>query len=256
MPRFGLHAPGPLVLALLSVLAVSLASLGGLLAFGVDEGRARRIAAPFISLAVGALLGDACIHLIPESFAGLGATSATTPALWLLAGFMAFFVFEKMLRRRARPSGVARELVVLNAVGDAIHNYIDGLLIGASYLVSPEIGFTTSLAVLLHEIPQELGDFAILMHAGLSVRQALWVNLASAGAAVGGVLSVQLLERAIDGGAVSRHLMPLTAGAFIYLAAADLVPELQNDRRRLALAQQSGLIALGIAVMLALGAIE
>jgi zinc and cadmium transporter len=169
---------------------------------------------------------------------------------------MIFFVVEKLLRHRhgmihrhyhevetRRP-----ELAAINILGDAIHNFIDGVLIGASYLTSLPLGISTTAAVLFHELPQEFGDFSILLHSGLTVRKAILVNLGSASAAIIGNV-VTLTAGTIAGQAAVSSLLPVTAGGFIYLAAADLMPELQEDRRLRALLIQTSLMVAGIALM-------
>jgi zinc and cadmium transporter len=200
-------------------------------------------------------LGDAFIHLIPETFSGR--TRPIDGSLLILAGVLLFFTVEKLLLHR---HGVLHqhhhpahnhkraELAAINVFGDAIHNFIDGVLIGASYLASPELGISTTVAVLLHEIPQEFGDFGILVHSGISVRKAIWLNLASASMAVLGTVMV-LLVGSFAGEAAVAVLLPVTAGGFVYIAAADLIPELQEDRSLRALAAQSGLMAMGIGLM-------
>lgn len=245
-------------LALASVVVVSLVALIGLITLGMAEARVRRLAGFFISFAVGALLGDAFIHLIPEIFAVNEPKHAPLGAsLLILGGMIVFFVVEKLLGHQngglhephhlhfaiRRP-----ELAAINILGDVVHNFIDGVLIGASYLASPTLGVTTTIAVLLHEIPQELGDFAILIHSGLSVRNAILLNLASASVAILGT-SVALVAGSLAQEAVTAALLPITAGGFVYLAAADLIPELQHDRSLRALLVQTILIATGIAVM-------
>jgi zinc and cadmium transporter len=246
-----------IVLSLASVTLVSLVSLVGLLTLGMNEARVRRLAGLFVSFAVGALLGDAFIHLVPETFAHHTAQgSPLTASLLVLAGMMVFFVAEKLLRHRHGVAHVHRylheagrpELAAINLLGDGIHNLIDGVLIGASYLASPALGLSTTVAVLLHEVPQELGDFGILIHSGLSVRKAVLLNLASASLAVVGSIGA-LLAGAVARDAVTAVLIPATAGAFVYLAAADLIPELQHDERLRALPVQASLITAGIAVM-------
>jgi zinc and cadmium transporter len=251
----------PALLSLASVIGVSLASLTGLIAVSWREANVRRIARWFVSFAVGGLLGDAFIHLVPAAYAGGAANPPLRPSLLILGGMLAFFVVEKLLRHRHHAdcpvhaeTGPDTVLATINVLGDAIHNFIDGLLIGASYVVSPTLGVSTTLAVLLHEIPQEMGDFGILVHSGLSIRQAVVVNLASASVAIFGTVSALLLET-IAREAVAA-LVPVAAGGFIYLAAADLIPELQHDRSLRALIEQSGLIAAGIAFMVLLAAIE
>jgi zinc and cadmium transporter len=246
------------VLAVVSVVAVSLVSLVGLLTISMDEARVRRLAAFFVSFAVGALLGDAFIHLIPQIFSSEGERIALfESSLLILAGIMIFFVIEKLLLHH---HGVLHqhfhggenldrpELAAINLLGDAIHNFIDGLMIGASYLVGPTLGLSTTMAVLLHEIPQEFGDFGILIHSGLRVRSAVLLNLASASLAILGT-AISLLAGAVAHEAVTALLLPITAGGFVYLAAADLIPELQHDRSARALFGQTGLISLGIAIM-------
>lgn len=136
----------------------------------------------------------------------------------------------------------------INLIGDGIHNFIDGVVIGASYLASPTLGVSTTLAVVLHEIPQEFGDFGILVHSGLSVRQAVLLNIASATAAILGTFSALVLGSFAQR-AIVATLLPVTAGGFVYLAAADLIPELQHDRTLRALLVQTSLITAGIAVM-------
>lgn len=247
--------PGPITGALVSVIAVSAVSLLGLLTLSFDERRVQRLALVFVSFAAGALLGDTFIHLVPEIFR---ADRPPLPAsLLILGGMILFFIVEKLIAHRhhihhhngddlRRP-----ELAVMNLLGDAVHNYIDGLLIGASWLVSPSLGISTTLAVLLHEIPQELGDFAILLHSGLRVRQAATLNFASAAIAIFGT-ATSLVFGSIAHERVIALLLPLTAGGFVYIAAANLIPELQHDRSVRALVTQTMLITAGVAVMAAL----
>jgi zinc and cadmium transporter len=240
------------------VIAVSLVSLVGLLAISMDERRVRKLATLFVSFAVGALLGDAFIHLIPDVFASYSDGEAPLgPSLLILAGILVFFIVEKLLRHshgilyaqhHGNPALARPELAAINVLGDAIHNFIDGVLIGASYLASPELGISTTVAVLFHEIPQEFADFGILIHSGLSVRNAVLLNLASASLAVVGTAAA-LFVGAIAQETVIRFLIPLTAGGFVYLAAADLIPELQHDHTLRAGVKQTLLIAAGIAIM-------
>lgn len=253
----------PILLAFLSVIAVSLVSLVGLMTLSMSETRVRTLAVFFVSFAAGALLGDTFIHLIPEIFGGPNEGRPMLSSLLVLAGILLFFIVEKLLRhehgllhRHHHAEAVTRpELAAINVFGDALHNYIDGLLIGASYLVSPALGISTTVAVLLHEIPQELGDFGILVHSGLTVRRATALNLASALVAILGTTTVAV-ARTMAHARVTEVLIPITAGGFVYIAAADLMPELQHDRSLRGLAVQSSLILLGIAVMALLAFID
>lgn len=250
------------LLSLLSVTAVSLVSLVGVLTVSMNEARLTRVVSMLVSFAVGALLGDAFIHLIPEAFSN--SRSKLNASLLMLAGILLFFVVEKLLRhehgllhRYYHPQhhsehhaahGDRRQLALINVFGDAIHNFLDGVLIGSSYLVSPTLGVSTTIAVLFHEIPQELGDFGILVFSGLSVKRALLVNLATACVAILGTV-VTLAVGLASGDAVSGILVPVAAGGFVYIAAANLIPELQHDRSLRALCLQAAFIGLGIAVM-------
>lgn len=247
---------GPIALAFVSVTLVGAVSLAGMLTLSMNETRVRRLATFFVSFAAGALLGDTFIHLVPEIFADARGPRALRASLLILAGMLLFFVVEKLLRhqhgllhRHHHHEGIERpELAGVNILGDAIHNYIDGVLIGASWLASPALGITTTLAVLLHEIPQELGDFGILVHSGLTVRRAALLNAGSAAVAILGTATA-VVAGTVAHQQMTQLLVPLTAGGFVYIAAADLIPELQHDRSLRALAVQTALISCGIAVM-------
>jgi zinc and cadmium transporter len=248
------------VLALSSVLVVSSVSLIGLAALALSDTSIRRVSTVLVAFAVGTMLGDAFLHLLPEALAEApsGATLART-----LAGFLVFFALEKLVRHRHGPlhrhhhgdREPLPERAAINLLGDALHNFIDGVLIGASWLVSPGLGLSTTLAVLLHELPQELGDFGVLLQSGLSVRRAALLNLASASSAMAGTL-VTLVVGELLGHAVTEWLVPVTAGAFLYIGAAGLVPELQHDRTGRAFVIQSAAIALGVGLMALLMRLE
>lgn len=185
-----------------------------------------------VSFAVGALLGDAFIHLIPESFETI--SSKPTVSLLFIAGILLFFALEKILRWRHchevdyKQHDKDHHVVTLNLVGDTVHNLIDGMIIGASFFVSTPVGITTTLAVILHEIPQEMGHFGIFIHHGLSATKALTYNLISALASIIGVLITYFLGNYL--GQAHLFLLPITAGGFIYLAASDLIPELHRHQ--------------------------
>lgn len=246
------------MLAIGSVVAVSAVSLAGVVTLWLTGRHLHRLTSVLVSFAVGTLLGDTFLHLIPEALES-GAPLSTTSAL-TLAGLLGFFVLEKVLRyergplRRHRMRG-APELAAINLIGDALHNLIDGVLIAASYLVSPALGLSTTLAVAAHELPQELGDFGILVHSGLRPRKALLLNLASASLAIVGTVAT-LLAGDLLGAIVPTVLVPITAGGFLYIAAAALIPELQRERSARAFAMQAASIALGVALMAALTAME
>lgn len=204
-----------------------------------------------VSLAIGCLLGDAFIHLIPESFEYFGFTLSSS--LLILSGMILFFILEKIIRwRHCHQTGCLshgnHHVVTLNLVGDAVHNFIDGALIAASFQFSFFLGLTTSLAVILHEIPEEISDFGIFLHYGLSVKKALFYNFLSALTSLLGVIFVFFVNLNID--SFSNFLIPITAGGFIYLAATDLIPELhRHDPKIKESLVQLIFVILGICLM-------
>src|SRR3989338_2175740 len=227
---------------LTSVFVVSLVSFVGLFTLSIKETLLPRVVFILVSLAAGALLGDAFIHLVPEAFSEIAALPA---ALFMILGVLLFFVLEKFLHwhhyhgkehgggmheqgehdtiRAAHPTGY------MILVSDGVHNFLDGAIIAAGFLVSTEVGIATTLAIVLHEIPQEIGDFAVLLYSGFSRWHALFLNFLSALVALVGALLVLVLGEA--GEAVALWLIPLAAGGFIYIANADLIPELHKTTR-------------------------
>ena len=198
---------------------------------------------------MGGLFGDAFIHLLPESFQELGTNLSVS--LYVISGILIFFVLEKFLRWRHCHIPTSEEhmhpLATINLVGDAVHNLIDGMLVGASYMVSLPIGIATTLAVIMHEIPQEVGDFGVLIHAGLSVKKALALNFLSALTAMLGVILAIVLGSEIEG--FSLSLLPIAAGGFLYIAGSDLIPELHHEVKVLRSLLQFVMILLGVGVM-------
>lgn len=231
-----------------SVLAVSAVSLVGAATLGLGMLRLQRLLLVLVSLSVGTLFGTTFFHLLPEAFREQGFGPAVP--VWTLAGLLIFFVLEKFIHWRhchVPPSpDHPHPVVFMNFVGDALHNFIDGVLIGAAYLVSVPTGVTTSVAVLAHEIPQEIGDFGTLVWGGLSVRKALLLNFASALTALLGVVLVLVLGPRVQG--LERQILPLTAGGFIYIAGSDLIPELRKNPGARASALQLAAILAGLVI--------
>lgn len=241
--------------SLVSVAIVSAISLVGLLTLSLNAPRIRELATLFVSFAVGALLGDAFIHILPEAFERSHGQTLM-PSLMILVGMLIFFIAEKLLRHRhgvlhAHHHGEeppAHHLAAINIFGDVLHNVIDGVLIGASYLADPTLGVSTTVAVALHEIPQEFGDFGVLVHSGMSPRKAVLYNLAASGGAFVGAIVVLLIGGVAED-VVASVLLPVTAGGFVYIAAANLIPELQHERTLRVTILQTLLICGGIAIM-------
>ena len=229
--------------SLLSVGIVSLISLTGAVVLARHEKNSGLVTI-LISLAVGALLGDAFIYLLPEAY-----EAGADAAWWILGGFLTFFLIEKGLHWRHEH--VAREgkiepYGVLNLIGDGLHNFIDGILIAASYLISFPIGLATTIAVVLHEIPQELGDYAILRSAGFSRRQALFWNFMSAVAAILGAVIVLALD--VDVEIAAQKILAFTAGGFIYLVMI-LLKRLEEEAPVRKAFGQIVMIVVGVGLM-------
>ncbi len=242
---------------LASVIIVSLVSLLGIFTLSLKEQLVRKYIFLLVSLAVGALLGDAFIHLIPEAFELI--PNPTYLSVAIIAGIFIFFVLEKVLHwhhHHAEVEGTEclHPMGKMVLVSDGVHNFIDGLIIGASYLVSIEVGIATTVAIVLHEIPQEIGDFGILLHSGYSTAKALWLNFLSATLAILGTII------ALTSGGKSEllaiWLIPLTAGGFIYIAMSDLIPEMHKTKNPKDSALQLVTVAIGILAMVLLLAVE
>ena len=237
------------IYSIVSVFLISLVSLIGVFALSLNRVRLAKLTLFLVSLAVGGLFGDAFIHLLPESFQELG--SNLSVSLYVISGILIFFVLEKFLRWRHCHIPTSEEhmhpLATINLVGDAVHNLIDGMLVGASYMVSPSIGIATTLAVIMHEIPQEVGDFGVLIHAGLSVKKALALNFLSALTAMLGVILAIVMGSEIEG--FSLSLLPIAAGGFLYIAGSDLIPELHHEVKASKSLLQFVMILLGVGVM-------
>ncbi len=249
----------PFILTMLSVLAISLVSLIGLFGLSLKERFLKSSLFALVSLAVGALLGDAFIHLIPEAFEE--GTSALSVSLAIIGGVLAFFVIEKVLHWHHHQGiedieHATKPVGKLILVSDSFHNFIDGIIIGASYLVSPEVGIATTIAVILHEIPQEIGDFGVLIHAGYSRAKALWFNFLSALFAIAGAILVFVLGGTVEG--IVALMVPVAAGGFIYIALSDLIPELHNQEDKSARhgLLQLAWIVIGVLLMVLLLGVE
>ncbi|KKQ06230.1 MAG: hypothetical protein US18_C0044G0004 [Parcubacteria group bacterium GW2011_GWB1_36_5] len=225
--------------AFASVIIVSIVSLIGVFSISLKEEIIKKYIGFFISLAVGALLGDTFIHLIPESL-------------------VIFFIIEKFLHWHHH--GDDTEKNHIHPVGklllftDGFHNFIDGIIIGVSFLVSVPIGIATTIAVVLHEIPQEIGDFAVLIHSGYDKKKALWLNFFSALTAIIGVAVALIFGGMAE--AFTFWVLPIATGGFIYIAVADLIPELQKTKELKYSILQLTAVFAGVLIMLALVLLE
>jgi zinc and cadmium transporter len=230
-------------------------SLIGVITLGMSEKLLRKIILFLVSFAAGSLFGGAFFHLIPEATetSGIMITSA-----YVMLGLLIFFILEKFIHWRHCHVPTSKEhphpVGMMSIIGDAFHNLIDGLVIGGAYLVSVPLGFSTTIAIILHEVPQEMGDFGILIHAGYKKSKALLYNFLSALTAVLGTIIALIIGSRTAG--FSEFLIPFTAGGFIYIAGSDLIPELHKESVPSRSLMQFIAIILGIAVMLAFTLME
>jgi len=255
--------------ALGSVSLVALASLAGAATLSLGPDRLQRLLFLLVAFAVGAMLGGALLHLIPESYEELGGGPRT--GLFVLGGVVAFFVLEKFLHwqhQHGAPEAIegatghvhhhghshGDPLATMSIVGTIAHHLIDGAVVAAAYSVSIEAGLVTTLGVMAHEVPQQIGNFGVLVYAGLPPKRALGLNFLAGLATIPGALAVL----AFGGEGLQQWLLPITAGAFLYVAGSDLIPEL-NRRHSYPATKAIGqlvMILLGIGLMGALLLLE
>lgn len=218
------------IYTLIAVFVVSLLSLLGAIVLVIKQRFIKKILILMVSFAAGAMLGDVFLHMIPE-LAEEGALNLKA-SIFILLGILIFFILEKVIHWRHCHLSACKDhphtLAFMNLVGDAVHNFIDGILIAGSFMLSVPVGIATTIAVILHEIPQEMGDFGVLLHAGMKPRRALMFNFLSALTAVAGALIVLLIGSTLD---VTGVIIPITIGGFLYIANADLIPELHKETK-------------------------
>jgi zinc and cadmium transporter len=232
-----------------STLAISLISFSGVVFVAFKPKILKQIVFLLISFAVGALFGNAFFVLIPESYHLI--ENEKLVGLLLVAGIIFMFILEKFIHWRHNhfPKFNKNEapLGYISLVTDSLHNFTDGILIAAAWMTSPEIGIATTIAVILHEVPQEISDFAVLLHAGFNRRKALWLNFMSACTAIlGATLTLSL---GYFTNIVSIYILPFAAGGFIYLAACDLIPELHREKSTKKNLIQLSSILVGLALI-------
>lgn len=235
--------------SLLSVFLVSAVSLIGAAAIFLPRKFPQNSLIFLVSFSAGALLGDVFIHLLPEVAAESG--FSLNISLFILAGILLGFITEKLICWRHCHLPITKNHIhnfaFMNLIGDFLHNMIDGIIIGVSYLSSVSLGLATTVAVIFHEIPQEIGDFGVLVHGGYSRRKALFLNFLTACSAFFGVMVALLIGSAIDKSL--NIFLALAAGNFIYIASADLIPELHKETDFKNAVWQFVFLCFGIGVM-------
>jgi zinc and cadmium transporter len=231
---------------------VSLVSLSGIFALWIKPIHLKRLIPVLVALAVGVLLGDAFIHLIPDAVTRQG--SVADVCLTTLLGIFLFFLLEKLVRWHHDHTVPVNEAVTtllplakMNLIGDGIHNFIDGILIAGSFLVAPELGLSTTLAIIAHEIPQEIGDVGALLRGGLPPAKAVFFNFLCSLTVILGVGLTLLLGQMPQSALIL--LLPIAAGGFIYIAASDFIPVLHENCDLPSLSAQCAAFAIGIGFM-------
>ena len=239
--------------SLISVVIVSLVSLIGVWTLSIKTERLKAILIYLLAFSAGALFGDAFIHIFPEI--GKNGFSIYS-SLFVLSGIGLFFVIEKFIHWQHCHMPITEEhahpFAYMNLIGDGLHNFIDGSIIAASFLVNIPLGIATTLAVILHEIPQEIGDFGVLLHGGFSKEKALGLNFLTALTAIIGAVITLIVGRFFAN--VSLFLLPIAAGGFIYIAGSDLIPELHKETavKRSLMQLIAFLLGIGITALLLL----
>ena len=241
-----------------TALSGALSALAAGLFLTLGDARRATVLPHLVSFATGTLLGAAFLGLIPHALEGAGPGGTHKMGLSLLLGIMLFFLLEKFVLWRHchddpceahSPGQGARDHASANLilVGDTFHNLLDGVLVAAAFMTDPHLGIVTALAVFAHEIPQEVGDLAILLHGGFSRRRAMTLNLVSSlTSVVGGVIAYFALQTALG---LLPYALALAASSFIYVAVADLIPGLHRRVDMRAGVEQMLFIALGVALV-------
>ncbi len=218
----------PFIYALIASFAVSLLAFIGLTVLALKDEFLKKALLFFVSFSAGGLMGGAFFHLLPESI-----EESQKPLFifaYVLIGFCIFFIIERFLRWHHchdKECDSPLHLGYINLIGDAIHNLTDGIIIVTTFMVNPMLGFAVTLSIIFHEIPQELGDFGVLLYAGIKKSKALILNYLIATFVILGVIIGYFLINWIEN--LTSFLVPVAAGGFIYIAATDLIPELQKE---------------------------
>lgn len=242
-----------LIYIITATFLISLLSLIGVLTLLLKEKVLDRILLILVSFSAGSLMGGAFLHLLPKTFNKIGESDTLSAFMFLLIGFSTFFVMEQFIRwhrYRTTYHSEIKPFSYLILFSDGLHNLIDGFVIAAAFIVSIPLGIITTLAVALHEIPQEIGDFGILVYSGFNKIKALLFNFFSAlSAIVGGLIGFFI---AGPMGEATIFILPFAAGNFIYIAASDLIPEIKHETETKNSIIHFGVFVLGILVMYAI----
>lgn len=202
------------------------------------------------AFAAGTLLGAAFFDLLPEAEEASGETNIF---LWTAVGIVIFFLLERVIhwyhhhQYSSSDNESKRSIVPLIIIGDSVHNFVDGIVIAATFLVSIPLGIVTTFAVIAHEIPQEIGDFGILLHKGLKRKKIILINVVSAAVSLVGALLAYSLGDSIEN--FLPIMLALSAGFFIYIALSDLIPEIHNEEKRVIAFIETLLLLFGVGII-------
>lgn len=226
----------------------SIGALAGGLILLSREKFALKISHFLASFAAGVLLGSAFFDLLPEA-AHEGEKLGIDIFLWALIGIVFFFLVERLIHwfhhhEEYHDEKETKSTLSLIIIGDTMHNFLDGVVIAATFMVSIPLGITTAIAVFAHEIPQEIGDFGLMLHKGLSRGKIILVNILSAATAIAGALLTYTLGETIE--KQIPILVALTAGFFIYIATSDLIPEIHHEKRKNYIIYETILLLFGV----------
>ncbi|GIU69373.1 MAG: hypothetical protein KatS3mg002_0609 [Candidatus Woesearchaeota archaeon] len=247
---------------ILSTVIVSIISLIGVLLLFLKDSKLKNTITYLISFAIGVFLGDIFVHILPEAFTEFDNTKT---AVYILFGIVFSFILEKAIHWKHRHihkqdhshKKHPHTYAIMNLYGDAFHNFIDGIIIATSYAISIPVGIATTIAIILHEIPQEIGDFGILLAGGFSKTKAILFNLlVSLTALIGTIIGFILIETK----GMLSFLLPFSAGTLLYIVLADLVPQLHDKAHEENSIKISTIqvitIIIGIGIMLAMTFLE
>jgi zinc and cadmium transporter len=239
----------------LSVTIISLVSLTGVLVITFTKKLSKSRLLNMVGLSAGGMLGGAFFHLLPESLSNQNITTVSTVAL---TGIFTSYCIEMLLNWRhchiPTSDDHPHTFVYMNLIGDGVHNFIDGLVIAGAFQVDNNLGLVTTLAIILHEIPQEIGDFGVLLYGGFETRRAIMYNLLTGVTAIIGAFLALILGSRLT--VLSDSLIPFAFGNFIYIAGSDLVPELRDEKDFLKSVVQLSYMVSGVVLLYLLRFIE
>lgn len=239
-----------LIYIVISTFAVSLLSLSGILFISFNKNYFEKLISLFVSLSVGTFLGGAFFHLIPESIEDLKSWNLSMGLV--IGGILFFFLMERIIRWRHCHDGECsvHAFAYLSLLGDGLHNFIDGISIAAAYLLDFNLGIATTTAVLLHELPQEIGDFGVIIYGGFSKRKALFFNFITALTAIIGGVGTFFFSKVVK--SFVPLVPPIAAGGFLYIALSDLIPELHKKEKFRTFIFHFSITIFGILIMILL----